>query len=85
MVLFTAGLERQAAKIFELNAHYITDKRAKQIFELFAIDENRHAEAEIRLARRLGVRWKDLPLATPGSCSGKCASSSRAPAGSFTR
>ncbi|MCA9772825.1 MAG: hypothetical protein KC466_10495 [Myxococcales bacterium] len=64
MLVFTAGLERQAARIFDLCAHYVADKRAKQIFELFAIDERRHAEAEIRMAARHGVGWGDLPLVT---------------------
>ncbi|MCB0221514.1 MAG: hypothetical protein KDH09_17585 [Chrysiogenetes bacterium] len=64
MILFTAGLEIQAARIFELCARYVTDKTAKQIYELFGIDERRHAEAEILMARRLGTEWEDLPLAT---------------------
>lgn len=64
MILFTAGLEIQAARIFELCARYVTDKTARQIYELFGIDERRHAEAEIRMAKRYGVTWDDLPLAT---------------------
>lgn len=62
-LLFTAGLERQAAKIFRLCGKYVDDPRAKQIYELFYEDEMRHAEAEIRLARRFGAQWSDLPLA----------------------
>lgn len=64
MILFTAGLEIQAARIFDLCAKYVTDKTAKQIYELFAIDEKRHADAEILMAGRYGVSWNDLPLAT---------------------
>ncbi|MEW6775991.1 MAG: ferritin-like domain-containing protein [Bdellovibrionota bacterium] len=64
MILFTAGLERQAAKIFGLCAKHVSDKTAKQIYEFFERDENRHAEAEILMARRYGVEWKDLPLPT---------------------
>ena len=64
MILFTAGLEMQAAKIFGLCAEYVGDKHARQIYELFERDENRHAEAEILMAKRYGVTWKDLPLAT---------------------
>ena len=64
MILFTAGLEIQAARIFELCAKYVSDKTAKQIYELFAIDERRHADAEILMARRYGMEWDDLPLAT---------------------
>jgi len=60
-LLFTAGLERQAAKIFLLCAEYIDDQRAAEIYQLFYQDELRHAEAEIRLAARYGVGWNDLP------------------------
>ncbi len=64
MLLFTAGLEYQAAEIFRLCARYVEDTRAKQIYEHFYVDELRHARAEIEMARRLGARWKDLPLVT---------------------
>ncbi len=60
-LVFTAGLERQAARIFDLNAEFIDDPRAVEIYRLCADDEVRHAEAELRLARRLGVGWDDLP------------------------
>lgn len=61
-LIFTAGLERQAARVFDLCAEYIDDPRAQQIYRLFADDERRHAEAELRLAARYGVGWKDQPL-----------------------
>lgn len=64
IIVFTAGLERQAAKIFDACASYVTDERAREIYKLFAIDEDRHADAELKLARRYGVGWEDLPLAT---------------------
>ncbi len=60
-LVFTAGLERQAARVFSLCAEYTEDPRAKQIYRLFEADELRHAEAELRLARRYGVEWKDQP------------------------
>lgn len=60
-LLFTAGLERQAARIFALCGRYVDDPRARAIYELFAADEERHAEAEIRLAARYGVAWRDQP------------------------
>ncbi len=63
-LLFTAGLERQAARIFRLAARFADDERARRIYTLFDADECRHAEAEIRLARRYGARWRDLPLPT---------------------
>ncbi len=62
MLVFTAGLEYQAAEIFRLCARYVDDPRAKQIYDYFYTDEIRHARAEIAMAKRLGVRWKDLPL-----------------------
>lgn len=62
MIVFTAGLERQAAKIFGLCAKYVDDPRAKEIYRLFEIDETRHADAEMLMAKRYGVGWKDLPL-----------------------
>ena len=63
-LVFTAGLERQAARVFGLCAQYAADPRARDIYRLFSADELRHAEAELRLARRYGVSWRDLPLAT---------------------
>lgn len=63
-LVFTAGLERQAARIFRLAAHFADDERARAIYQLFDADELRHAEAEVRLARRYGVGWADLPMPT---------------------
>jgi hypothetical protein len=60
-LLMTAGLERQAARIFALCARYVDDPRAVEIYRWFEADELRHAEAEVRLARRYGVEWDDLP------------------------
>jgi hypothetical protein len=62
-LVFTAGLERQAARVFDLCAEYIDDERATAIYRLFAEDERRHAAAELELARRYGVGWKDQPVA----------------------
>lgn len=64
MLVFTAGLEYQAAEIFRLCARYVEDARAKQIYEYFYVDEMRHARSEIAMAKRLGVRWQDMPLLT---------------------
>jgi hypothetical protein len=63
-LLFTAGLERQAARVFEACADYIREPHAAEIYRLFAADELRHAEAEIRLAARYGVHWHDQPPTT---------------------
>jgi hypothetical protein len=60
-LLFTAGLERQAAKIFSLCAEFVPDARAAEIYRLFCADELRHAEAEVRMAARYRVTWTDLP------------------------
>ncbi len=60
-LLFTAGLERQAARIFGLCGDYADDPRAAAIYRLFAADEERHAAAEIQLAARYGVNWDDQP------------------------
>ncbi len=60
-LLFTAGLERQAARIFRLASHFAEDERVREIYRLFHDDERRHAEAEIRLAHRYGAEWNDLP------------------------
>ncbi|MCB0219968.1 MAG: hypothetical protein KDH09_09765 [Chrysiogenetes bacterium] len=64
MLVFTAGLEYQAAEIFRLCARYVGDSRAKQIYEYFYVDEMRHARSEIAMAKRLGVSWQDMPLLT---------------------
>ena len=60
-LVFTARLERQAANIFALAAEFADDPRVRAIYRLFAIDEHRHADAEVRLARRYGVDEDDLP------------------------
>lgn len=64
MLLFVSGLERRAARIFDLCAHYAPDETTREIYRLFYEDEIRHSEAETRLAARLGVEWKDLPRPT---------------------
>jgi hypothetical protein len=64
MLLAVAGLERQAARIFDLASQHATDDRAAAIYRFFAADEKRHAEAETRLARRYGATEADLPLPT---------------------
>lgn len=61
MLLFTAGVERLGLTGFMLSAKHTPDKTAKAVFMLNAFDEERHAEAETLLARRLGVEWHDLP------------------------
>ena len=60
-LVFTARLERQAARIFALAADFADDPRAAAIYRWFAIDERRHADAEVKLAARYGVREDDLP------------------------
>jgi rubrerythrin len=60
-LIFTARLERQAARIFDLTAEFVDDPRAKAIYRWFAVDEQRHADAEVRLAARYGVGEDDLP------------------------
>ncbi|HTM23374.1 MAG TPA: hypothetical protein VL172_22785, partial [Kofleriaceae bacterium] len=59
-LVFTAGLEDQAARVFELCADHVDDERARAIYRLFGADERRHAEAERRLAARFGVGPADL-------------------------
>jgi len=61
LLLFTAGVERLGADAFRSHANQVADPRAKAIFELIALDEERHAAVEVRMAKRLGFRWKDLP------------------------
>ena len=63
-LVFVAGLEEQAARVFALCADYVDDARAKEIYGLFAQDERRHADAERKLAARFGVHHRDLPRAT---------------------
>ncbi|HTJ42361.1 MAG TPA: ferritin-like domain-containing protein [Kofleriaceae bacterium] len=60
-LVFTARLERQAARIFALASEHADDPRAAAIYQFFAIDERRHADAEVLLAQRYGVTETDLP------------------------
>ena len=60
-LVFTARLERQAARIFALAGDFADDRRAAAIYHWFAIDERRHADAEVKLALRYGVTEDDLP------------------------
>ena len=62
MLLMTAGFERLGVDAFMIHAKHSDDKTAKTIFQLIALDEQRHADAEVELAKRLGVHWRDLPL-----------------------
>ncbi|MCB0219987.1 MAG: ferritin-like domain-containing protein [Chrysiogenetes bacterium] len=61
VLLFTAGVERLGAYAFQINARNSMHPTVRELFEVIAKDEFRHAEAETLLARRLGVEWKDLP------------------------
>jgi len=61
MLLMTAGFERLGVDAFMIHAKHTDDKVAKTIFQLIALDEQRHADAEVELAKRLGVIWGDLP------------------------
>lgn len=61
-LVFVAGLERQAARVFALCAEYTDDPRAREIYRLFEVDEQRHAAVELRMAARLGVHWRDQSL-----------------------
>jgi len=60
-LLMVSGLERLAANIFELNSVYVRNPTARRIYRLFVEDEIRHAEAEERMAARLGYGPDDLP------------------------
>lgn len=62
MLLMTAGFERLGVDAFMIHAKHTDNKTAKTIFQLIALDEQRHADAEVELAKRLGWRWHDLPL-----------------------
>lgn len=64
VLLFTAGVERLGAYAFQVNAKNSTHPTVRELFEVIAQDEFRHAEAETLLARRLGVEWKELPWLT---------------------
>ncbi len=58
--LFTAGVEKLGAEAFRINARNSRDTVVRELFEIIASDEDRHAAAETRLAERLGVRWESL-------------------------
>lgn len=60
-LLFVAGLERLGSEAFRVTASQEPDPRAKAIFQLIALDEERHAEAEVRMAARLGHDFGGLP------------------------
>ncbi|MCW5829280.1 MAG: hypothetical protein KIT79_08180 [Deltaproteobacteria bacterium] len=58
--LFTAGVEKLGAEAFRINAKNTRDSDVRELFEIIASDEDRHAAAETLLAERLGVEWEDL-------------------------
>ena len=59
--LYISGIERLGASAFRIHSKNVNDENAAELFELFAQDEERHAEAELAMAKRLGYEWKDLP------------------------
>jgi len=59
--LYISGIERLGAAAFRIHARNVDSKDAAKLFEIFAEDEERHADAELAMAKRLGVQWKDLP------------------------
>ncbi len=61
LLLMTAGFERLGVDAFMIHAKYTDNEKAKAVFQLIALDEQRHADAEVELAGRLGMGWKDLP------------------------
>ncbi len=58
--LFTAGVEKLGAHAFRVNARNSADPIVRDLFEIIASDEDRHAQAETLLAGRLGMEWEDL-------------------------
>lgn len=60
-LLFVSGLERLGSEAFRITAEQETDARAKAIFQLIALDEDRHADVEVRIAERLGYAKDSLP------------------------
>ncbi|MBV1881909.1 MAG: hypothetical protein KUG82_09765 [Pseudomonadales bacterium] len=64
VLLFISGIERVGAEFFRIHADYVDDPVASQLFNVFAEDEERHADAELEMAKRLGVKWMDLPWIT---------------------
>lgn len=59
--LYISGIERLGAAAFRIHAKNVDSKDAAKVFEIFAEDEVRHADAELAMAKRLGLQWKDLP------------------------
>ncbi len=59
--LYISGIERLGASVFRIHSKNVNDEDAAELFELFAQDEERHADAELAMAKRLGYEWKDLP------------------------
>lgn len=59
--LYISGIERLGAAAFRIHAKNVNNKDAAKVFEIFSEDEERHADAELAMAKRLGVEWKDLP------------------------
>ncbi|PCJ17163.1 MAG: hypothetical protein COB04_09385 [Gammaproteobacteria bacterium] len=64
VLLFISGVERAGAEFFRIHADYIDDPVASELFNVFAADEDRHADAEIEMAKRLGMQWHELPWIT---------------------
>lgn len=64
VLLFIAGVERAGAEFFRIHADHVNDPVASKLFNVFAEDEERHADAEIAMAKRLGVEWHELPWIT---------------------
>ncbi|MBL4868233.1 MAG: hypothetical protein JKY67_17855 [Pseudomonadales bacterium] len=64
VLLFISGIERVGAEFFRIHADYVDDPIASQLFNVFAEDEERHADAELEMAKRLGAEWHDLPWIT---------------------
>jgi len=64
VLLFTAGVEKLGAHAFRIDAQNSVHPTLRELFEITAADEDRHSEAEVLLARRLGVEWDDLPRPT---------------------
>ena len=60
-LLFVSGLERLGSEAFRITAEQESDARAKAIFQLVALDEDRHADVEVRMAKRLGYSVQSLP------------------------
>ena len=64
VLLFISGVERAGAEFFRIHADYVDDPVASELFNVFAADEDRHADAEVEMAKRLGMEWHELPWIT---------------------